>query len=178
MKRIEFINNLKVIANEYADFKLELDEKYKIYQEVIASDNNLKETINLEELSDIKNFYNDLFNGVVLQYFHNDKDKENIVDGADILNVAQKTLSNLKSKLNTFELKANPAPEAGKISSKNEKVLETGNSMFYTGGIKNVPNVVPKPARLEKLTKEQNIKIYKENITTQQEQNQEIENER
>ncbi|MFW4371416.1 MAG: hypothetical protein EHV01_005720 [Spiroplasma sp. hy2] len=60
MKRIEFINNLKVIANEYADFKAELDEKYKIYQEVISNDNNLKEIINLEELSDIKNFYNRL----------------------------------------------------------------------------------------------------------------------
>jgi len=182
MKRIEFINNLKVIANEYADFKAELDEKYKIYQEVISNDNNLKEIINLEELSDIKNFYNELFNGVVLQYFHNDKDKENIVNGPEIIDVAQKTLSNLKSKLNTFELKANPVLEVGNTStetdSKNENILQTGNLIFYTGGIKHVPNVVPKPARLEKLTKEQTIKIYKEHIATQQEQSQEIENER
>ncbi|AXF95328.1 hypothetical protein [Spiroplasma phoeniceum] len=63
------------MLNEYADFKAELDEKYKIYQEVISNDNNLKEIINLEELSDIKNFYNELFNEVVLQYFHNDKKK-------------------------------------------------------------------------------------------------------
>ncbi|WP_338991670.1 hypothetical protein [Spiroplasma endosymbiont of Seladonia tumulorum] len=78
------------------------------YLKIIKKDKNLKETINLEELSDIKNVANELYKKVIFPHFQH-KNEEIIPNGKEIIETIRGTYQNLRTKLNNFVLNTDKA---------------------------------------------------------------------
>ncbi|GAA6238597.1 MAG: hypothetical protein SPLM_07140 [Spiroplasma phoeniceum] len=94
-----------------SDFKTLLKDFHKLenkYLKIIKKDKNLKETINLEELSDIKNVANELYKEVIFPHFQH-KNEEIIPNGKEIIETIRGTYQNLRTKLNNFVLNTDKA---------------------------------------------------------------------
>lgn len=69
MNKIEFLINLDKVNSDFKKLLKDFDKLENKYLKIIKKDKNLKETINLEELSDIKNVSNELYTEVIFPHF-------------------------------------------------------------------------------------------------------------
>ncbi|ELL44890.1 hypothetical protein [Spiroplasma melliferum] len=195
MNKIEFLINLDKVNSDFKKLLKDFDKLENKYLKIIKKDKNLKETINLEELSDIKNVSNELYTEVIFPHFQH-KNEEIIPNGREIIETVTGTYQNLKTKVNNFVLntdkaitdaqkntqwylpksKINPIAKPPRVKLSDQELLnlesQPGPSGVQAQANKKSPPSVPSKPHLTELQKKNIIAINKQvkNMTQQENQ--------